>query len=148
MMPTKVLIIDVDLGLSVDDIIGEEVEDLTGAAAKELDNAIEIAKATQRVKLEKEAAARETDTKLNDAMEGAFKSLVEAGEIGLPVSTIMTAVANVIPNSSAFTLRMKGILSQKGNPYILERKKIHGTPHYVFLPFNHQPEPPPQVSGS
>jgi hypothetical protein len=147
-MPTKVCIIDVDLGLSVDDIIGEEVEDLTGAAAKELNNALEIAKATQRVKQERDAATRKADTKLNDAMEGAFKSLVEAGDAGLPVSTVMAAVTGVVPNSSAFALRMKSILSQKGNPYILERKKVHGTPHYVFMPFNYQPEPPPPADGS
>ncbi len=149
-MATKVVIIDIDLGLSVNDIINEEIEDLTGAAIKELDNALEIAKATQRVKLEKEAAARETDTKLNDAMEEAFKNLVEAGAAGLPVSAVMNTVASVVPNSSAFTLRMKGILSQKGNPYFLERQKVHGTPHYVFIPFNSRllPETIPTADDS
>ncbi len=146
-MATKVVVIDVDLGLSVDNIIGEEVEDLTGAAAKELDNAIETAKITQKVKLDQENAEREANTKLNAAMEIAFQSLIEAGEIGLPVSTVMTTVNGVVPNSSAFTLRMKGILSQKGNPYTLERKKIHGTPHYVFMPFNLRPEPSPKTDG-
>lgn len=139
-MPTKVLIIDVDLGLSIDDIIAEEVEDITGAARQELDNALETAKTIQKVKTEKETAAKEADHKIVVAMEAAFQSLVAAGEIGLPVSMVMTTVADVIPNSSAFTLRMKSILSQRGNPYTLERKKVHGTPHYVFMPFNLQPE--------
>lgn len=147
-MPTKVCIVDVDLGLSIDDIIAEEVEDITGAARKELDTALDTAKTIQRVKLEKEAEVKAADQKLVDAMEGAFQSLVEAGDLGLPVSTVMAAVAGVIPNSSAFTLRMKGVLSHKGNPYILERKKVHGTPHYVFVPFNNRvlPEPAPAPS--
>lgn len=141
-MATKVVIIDVDLGLSVDDIINKEVEDLTGAATKELNDALAIAKATQKVKLEKETAARESDTKLSRAMEEAYQKILETKDIGLPVSAAMTIVADVVPNSSAFTLRMKTILSQKGNPYILERKKVHGTPHYIFTPFNQQPQQP------
>lgn len=143
-MPTKICIIDVDLGLSVNDIIAEEVEDITGAARRELDTAIETAKITQKIKDEKVTAAKEADLKLAAAMDKAFESLVAAGDNGLAVSTVIAEVADVIPNSSAFTLRMKGVLSQKGNPYILERKKVHGTPHYVLVPFNNRvlPDPP------
>lgn len=140
-MTTKIVIIDVDLGLSVDDIINKEVEHLTGAAAKELDNALEIAKATQKVKQEKEESAKAADNKLSEIMEKAYNDLVNAKDTGLAVSTIMSAVDGIIPNTSAFTTRMKGLLAKKGYPYILERQKVHGTPHYVLTPFNQSQNP-------
>lgn len=142
-MATKVQIIDVDLGLSINDIIAAEVEDITGAARRELDIALDTAKTIQRVKLEKETEIKAADQKLLDALDKAFLNLADAGDAGLPVSAVMATVIEVIPNSSAFTLRMKGVLSQKGNPYRLERIKIYGTAHYRFVPFNSMilPEP-------
>jgi len=133
---TKITIIDVDLGTSVDDIIANSVAELTGSAKAELDQAINIARETQRVKIERDKAAQEANTKLTTAMNKAYDTLVSAGETGLPVSSIMAIVSDVITSASAFTLRMKNMLAEKGNPYIISRVKQHGTPHYVFLPYN------------
>lgn len=141
-MATKICIIEVDLGLTVDAIIGKEVEAIAGAAEKELDLAIESAKAVQRVKEDKANAVAAADQKLADGMENAYKHLVDAGIGGMPVSSVMTLVSGLVPNSSAFTLRMKAILAQKGSPYYLERQKVHGTPHYVLVPFNQPTEHP------
>jgi hypothetical protein len=52
----------------------------------------------------------------------------------------MDIVNEHVPNSSAFTLRMKKILRDQGNPYALERKKRKGNPHYIFSPFNQENE--------
>lgn len=139
MAKTKVTIIAVDLGASVDDIIAESVAELTGQAKVELDQAMGVARETQRVRIEREQAAQAATDKLTTAMNAAYDALINASSTGLPVSSVMAIVADAVPNSSAFTLRMKHILAEKGNPYILERKKIHGTPHYVFTPFNQTP---------
>jgi hypothetical protein len=135
-MPTKVCIIDIDLGISIDDIIAEDAATLAGQAQAELDQAIEIAKDTQRVQEERAQQTKTANNRLSAAMEDAYQNLEKVGEIGLPVNTVMSIVIDVVPNSSAFTLRMKHLLAQKGNPFYLERKKIGGVPHYRFLPFN------------
>ncbi len=139
-MPTKVSIIEIDLGVNVSDIITGDVQALTEQAQAELDQALDTAKTIQRVKEEKETAAKAADAKLAEVMATAYDQLVAAGEIGLPVSTVMAIVADEVPNSSAFTLRMKKILAEKGNPFYLERIKRFGTAHYCFMPFN-QPQP-------
>jgi hypothetical protein len=114
----------------------QKSKNITGVARRELDAALNLAKDIQRVKLEKEAATKAIDDKLATAISTAYDSLVAAGDTGIPVSTVMSTVADAIPNTSAFTIRMKSSLSAKGNPYILERKKVHGTPHYVLTPYN------------
>lgn len=135
-MPTKVCIIDVDLGMTVDDIISENVAAIVGQARTDLDNALEAAKAVQRVKKEREEKAKTIENKLNTVMTEAYTQLANAGENGISVDAIMSIVAGAVPNSSAFTTRMKNVLSEKGNDYRLERKKVSGIPHYCFTPFN------------
>ncbi len=135
-MPTRVVVIDVDLGFSVDDIVADEITSLTTQSKTEIDRAIEIARTAERIKQEREQKAKLTTDKLTIAIEAAYNTLKEAGELGVPVTTIMSIVEGTIPNSSAFTLRMKRILTEKGNPFILERKKHQGTPHYVFVPYS------------
>lgn len=144
MAKTRVVITDIDLGVSIDDIITADVAELTGQAEKELDTAIAVAKATQAAKEEKETKVKEADEGLKRVMEAAYEQLVQSGEIGVPVSMVMATVDGHVPNSSAFTLRMKTILVGKGSPYTLERIKHHGTPHYVLRPYNLQN--PPAVS--
>jgi len=136
----KVCIIDVDLGLSIDAIINKELEGITGLARKELDTAITVAKAAREVKIEKEKKSKQEDEKLQAEMEKAYEALLATKEVGLAVSSVMALVGEVVPNSSAFTLRMKALLARKGNPYRLDRQKIHGTAHYVLVAFNEQPD--------
>ncbi len=141
-MPTKVVIIDVDLGVSVADIIKENVTELTTQTKTDLTTAIETAKAVQRVKLEREQKINTITQQLSAAMDDAYNQLVTASTTGLPVTTIMALVSPHVPNSSAFTTRMKHILSQKGNPYALGRIKHLGVPHYRFTPYNLSPSEP------
>ena len=55
---------------------------------------------------------------------------------GVPVDDIMVIVEGSVPNTSAFTLRMKKVLKEKGNPYRITRKKKNKKPIYVFESFN------------
>lgn len=136
MAKTKIVVVDIDLGISIDNIIAENVAELTGKAKVELDQAMDVAREIQKVRIEREQAAQIATDKLTAAMNQAYDALVNAGEVGLPVSTIMGMVAEVVPNASAFTTRMKHILLEKQNPYVLDRKKLYGTPHYKFVPYN------------
>ena len=132
----KVVVINVDLGINLDGIIADSVQDLTNNAKKELDLAISIAESAKRIKEEKTQEKTKLTSGLSMAMEEAYKMLETAGVIGVPVETIVESTKQYVPNSSAFALRMNNILSTKGNPYRLIRSKINGIPHYIFTPFN------------
>lgn len=133
---SNVSIIEVDLGIEIDEIISENVVELTGQAQEELDQAIDLAKQRDELRNKKANEKREADDAVTTVMEAAYQRLVDAGADGILCSDIMDIVNEHVPNSSAFTLRMKKILRNKENPYILERKKRKGNPHYIFSPFN------------
>ena len=60
---TKVSIIDVALGTRVNDIISENVVNLTGKARKELDTAIEERKQIDNIKNKRVEAKKTSDNK-------------------------------------------------------------------------------------
>jgi hypothetical protein len=137
---TKVFIVEFDLGASVESIVSEEVQTITGESQRILDNAIQHQQALKKAKEQKEAAKKSVDDAIIRVMSEAYDQLLEAGETGIPVNTLVDNAKPTIPNSSAFTLRMKNILKEKGNPYALKRKQRNKIPHYIFEPFNEQPE--------
>lgn len=139
----KITIINVDLGVDINSIISEDIQALTGESRAKLDEAIDAAKAVERVKAERTQAAQAATDKVTNVIMEAYDKIMAAGDVGLPVSSVMAIVVGIIPNSSAFTLRMKNILFSKGNLYVLERVKHHGTPHYRLMPYNAAPEPTP-----
>ncbi len=132
----KVVVIDVDLGINLDEIIEESAKELTNNARRELDGALAIAESVKRIKEEKMQQKTNQTTGITTAMEEAFKKLEAAGTNGVIVDEILEIVKQFVPNSSAFALRMNNILSTKGNPYRLIRSKINKIPHYIFTPFN------------
>jgi len=133
---TKVSIIEIDLGFNISDLINEDVVGLVGEAQKELETAIAVAKKAAALKDQKKQEVKAADDKVNNVMMEAYKALEEAGEQGVSIDNIGVIVLTAIPNISAFTLRMKKILRDKGNPYAIVRKRIGGEPCYVFIPFN------------
>ncbi len=135
-MATKICIIDVDLGSSVDDIVAECISELTDNTRAQLTSAIESAKLNQQVKTEREQAEQLAQNKITTNLEAAYNALIAAGENGLAVSSIIAIVSEITTNPGSFTQRMKKYLSDRGNPYYLERKKVHGTPHYVLVQFH------------
>lgn len=135
-MSTKVCIIDVDLGININDIVAESVAELTGESKNELDTALDAARTVQKVKTEREQAAKAVEDKLTNCMNTAYSALIKAGEDGLAVTDVMKFVEETIPTTSAFALRMKKLLSAENNKYRLDRSKKFGVPFYRLLPFN------------
>lgn len=134
----KVSIIEIDLGADIDEIISENVEELTGQAKQELDQAIELAKQRDALREQKANDKKKADDAVTTVMEMAYQRLIDAGADGVLCSDIMDVVNEHVPNSSAFSLRMKKILRDQGNLYALSRKKRKGNPHYIFSPFNEE----------
>lgn len=136
---TKVSIIDIDLG-EIDKIISEDVAELHGEAKEKLETAIEERKKVEKVRIQREQAKADEASAINNAMDAAYEKLVGAGANGVPSEDILSIVQPAIANASAFTLRMKKRLREEGNPYAIRRKQIKKVPHYIFEPFNEQPE--------
>ena len=132
----QVSIIEVDLGFNISDLINEDVAGLVGEAQQELETAIAVAKKTNELKERKQQEAKESADKTNSVMMKAYDAIKESGEQGVPADKITTIIEGIIPNISAFTLRMKKILRDDGNEYAIIKKKIDGKQHYIFIPFN------------
>jgi len=136
----KVSIIEIDLGLSITDLINEDVEGLVGEAQQELETAIAVAKKTAELKEKRAQEAQASTDKITTTMAEAYDTIKEAGEQGVPVDKIKTIIDNIVPSMSAFTLRMKKVLRDNGNEYAITKKKIKGEQRYLFMPFNKTPD--------
>ena len=135
-MPTKVSIIEVDLGEDIDNMISEDVIELTQEAKQELDNTIAVAKNVQKLKEQKNLEKQESKDSLQKILGTTYNNLIEAGKEGILAESIVESVKPLIKTASAFSLRMKTYLRNKGNEYIMVRKKIDKKPHYVLEPYN------------
>jgi cyanate lyase len=133
---TKVSIIDVQLDMSIDDIISADVAKLTGKSQKILDDAIATQKAVEEQKAKRDAAKKESDDEITSTLDKIYTTIEESKEDGIPVDEAMKIGEGIIPNTSALTLRLKTLLRSNGNPYRLERKKRKGVATYYFIPFN------------
>lgn len=138
MAKTKVTIIPIDLGYNLQDLIAEGVEELTGQAKQDLETAITMAKERDALRTKQANDKNQESDHLTAIMGQAYDLISQAADQGVMCSEILSLVSEVVPNSSAFTLRMKKLLRDKGNPYSIARKKVLGNPHYVFIPYNQE----------
>lgn len=132
----QISIIEIDLGITIGDLINEDVAGLVGEAQQELETAIAVAKKVAALKEQKQREVQESTDKTTNAMMNAYKLLEQAGNKGVLVDDILSTVSGVIPSASAFTLRLKKILKDEGNKYALIKQKLDGKQYYIFLPFN------------
>lgn len=125
---TKIHIIPVDLGQSVDDIISADIQELHAKTLADIQIASE---AKQRSQREKPPSAEEqaTATVFNILLEAyKEKRLVSVNE--------MMAAAVPIATSSALILRLKAYLRKTGNEYSLDRRMKAGVVVYELKPYN------------
>jgi hypothetical protein len=134
----KIVVIDVDLGINVEELIANNAKELTDLAKQELDEAIAVAESAKKLQAEKTAKAKSTIDGIQRVLDETYEMLESAKENGVPVDTIVSHVKEFIPNSSAFTIRMNNILSSRDNPYRLIRKKVSGVAHYIFTSYNEE----------
>ena len=137
-MPSNICIIEVNLGVDINDLISDDIKSLTARSQEDLDKALEAAKAAKLFRDNKIKHQQQIEDSINGVLETVYELLVVAGDDGMPVSACMAKVIPFIGTPAALTLRFKSYLDKKGNPFILDRKKIFGTQHYVLIPFNHE----------
>ena len=141
----KVLVIDIDLGVNVDDLIAKCSKDLTKEAREQLDGALAAHIEAKQLKVEKATAKQKASDGVSTVLQQVFNTLEEAGHKGVSSQAIISSVEQYIANASAFTLRMNKYLAKLGNPYRMVRLKRDGEYYYVFEDFN---EETPKISES
>jgi len=123
----KINVISVDLGDPIEKIIAEDVRQLS-------EETLENIKAAANDKIR---GPIRTDPETL-ATEAAYNLLFEAiatGEL-IEISKLLEASSPAVTNPSALMMRMKGLLRQKGNDYILRRTTRAGKPVYRLIPYN------------
>jgi FKBP-type peptidyl-prolyl cis-trans isomerase (trigger factor) len=133
---TEVTIIEIDLGIEIDDIIAKNAEALSDKSKKDLDLAIQIAKDKEKVRERLKAEKENANDALSMGMEFIYNKLVDSMPSGVPCEEVMEILKDSVANQTAFTIRMRKILRDRGNPYFLSRKKISGVQYYIFAEFN------------
>lgn len=136
-MATNVSIIEIDLG-EIEKIISEDIAEISGNAREKLDQSINERKAIERVKQERNKIKEAANSKLSNMLESTYDKLLASGNEGVPVSEILADVNELITTPSAFTLRMKTLLKEKGNPFIIKRITVAKIPRYILETFNGQ----------
>ena len=139
-MPTKVSIIEIDLGESIDKIISEDIAELTQEAKQELDNVIEISRKVHELKKQKEQKKKDTINQMESLLNSIYNELIESDKSGVPANKIVEKIKPHIKTASAFTIRMKTYLRNRGNDYIIKRVNIEKVPHYILIPYNIEDE--------
>lgn len=134
---TKVSIIEIDLG-EIDKIIAQDVAELRGEAKGKLEAAIKQRKAINEIKEKRQQQKNQQDNKLKEIMDSAYDRIKESGNEGVPTKEIMELVSPTIKTASAFTTRMKTMLKNEGNKYIIKRKTKNKEPYYIFESFNEE----------
>lgn len=134
---TKVSVFEVDLGQSIDDIIMDDITEITKSNRDDIDAAVASAKLLQEVsnRHKKELEARDlVMEKLYDALFTAYtnKSYVSSKEI---IRISEGQIANMI----SFAGRMRGHLKEKGDEYRLVPCKRNKETAYYLEPFNAAP---------
>jgi len=123
----KINVISVDLGDPIESIIAEDVRQLS-------EETIENIKAAAN---DKARGPIRTDPETL-ATEAAYNVLLAAFATGEPVeiSKLLEASSPAVTNPSSLMMRMKGLLRQKGNDYVLRRAMRAGKPVYRLAPYN------------
>ena len=135
-MPSKVIVIDIDLGIDLNQIITECAQKLTQEAQEELDSSIEMVVAAKKEHDDKKQAIVNKKSGVSAFIDNIYDQLVSAGTAGISSDSIMEQAGDQIANASAFSNRMNKFLSTKGNPYRMVRTKMSGEWYYIFMPFN------------
>jgi len=135
----KMIVIDVDLGQDINDIINNDIEEMTEQTRQAVDEAIAQKKTveTERIVQAQQRSRKEEDVRL--ALDGIYQHLLEQTEMGscLSLEQMMEIAAPTITNSSALILQLKTFIrKEKGNAWVLKRHTRSKKPVYVLLPFN------------
>ncbi len=131
-MKTRFIVIPVNLGINIDDIISTDLTDLTTESRSELDKALNIAKAVQSVKIEKTKQKEEKTTKLQQNIIALYEAIKNASTTGVSSKDVKTLLNDESANLSTLTPKLRTYLKEQDPEYELEKVTRAGTVYYRF----------------
>ena len=131
-MKTRFIVIPVNLGINIDDIISTDLTDLTTESRSELDKALNIAKAVQSVKIEKTKQKEEKTTKQQQNIIALYEAIKNANTTGVSSKDMKTILNDESANLSTLTPKLRTYLKEQDPEYELEKVTRAGTVYYRF----------------
>lgn len=135
-MKTKILVIPINLGYSIDDIIHTDLIELTQESQQQLNKAINIAKAVQAVKDQKQQLVAEKITRFQEALEKSYTMIQESGQVGCPLTEIKEVISKYDISLSTLTTKLKCMLKERQPNHDLEKVRRNNIQYYKFISLN------------
>jgi uncharacterized protein YigA (DUF484 family) len=135
----KMVVVEVDLGQDINDIINDDIEEMTEQTMKVVDEAIAQKKTVETERMVQAQQKLHKEQKTQDTLNKVYDSLLEATKHDscLSLEDMAEIARPVITNTSALILQMKSFIrKEKGNAYVLKRRTKNKKPVYILLPFN------------
>ena len=135
----KMAVIDVDLGQDINDIINDDVEEMTEQTRQAVDEAIAQKKSVETEHLAAAQLKLRREEDVRSALDKVYRHLLEATEMDscLSLEEMIEITEPAITNSSALILQLKSFIrKEKGNAWVLKRRTKSKKPVYILLPFN------------
>lgn len=99
---SDVVVIDVDLGVDIREIIDESVRSITEQNKKQIDETIEVARITQRVAIEKQAAKASTNNKLQLIYTILLQSKISSDQLTQKIKPEYSTLSGFISKFKSF----------------------------------------------
>lgn len=133
---TQVFTIELDLGFDIEELINTEINKLSEESQKLLDDSIEKALQTQKIKYTKKESKAKQDAQLTEVLTNSYNKLLDKISNGVPVTDILEMCKPHIESMASFQSKFKAFMRTKGNPYYLAKVKRSKVQYYYLLPFN------------
>jgi hypothetical protein len=130
-MKTKFLIIPINLGYDVSDIINTDLTDLTSESRTELDKAISIAKAAKSI-VEAKATAKNEKLLKTQAQANTIYNAILNKPNGITSNEMKELLNSESINLSAVTSKLKAHMKEMNPNLELEKVTRAGTTYYRF----------------
>lgn len=136
MNKSKLSIIKIDLDFNIEQLIKDEVSTISKSTNNLIEQSIANAQLVQQVKDKKTKEKEDASLKQHTALTTIYHKLLDKLSEGVPASTIYEMATDIASSPSGFTLKFKGFLNDKGNPYIIQKIKKNGTQYFILIPYN------------
>lgn len=146
-MAERVTVIDIDLGMTANGAIQEELIRLSDVTTAKVQELVEHSNRVADT-FEKRATEAADKRATQNAWFEQMLVHINAQPNGLPVDKLLDAIDGKYASLSAFTLAMRRYLLEQGKHLVLEKHKHRMVPHYRLVAAyqTEQPAPPPAAS--
>lgn len=132
----EVVIIPVNLSFDLEEAITNHATSISEVTQQKVTDSIANLQAIQELKNKKKKVKDEQENAITTALDEVENAILTAGENGMPISSIMDKINNLVPTTSGFVQRMQKHLINKGAKYRLDKHKRYGVIYYRLLEFN------------